>query len=288
VRRQNRFFQGSELSRLVVLSAIMVAGWTAAWLYARQTPELPEHPLAASDSPEPIVADRSEAFETVADRTPMSFRDNAAYSLLLARARGESPAGLAALTRRDVFLTHLWERPDQYRGVPVHIQGSALRVLRYESKLSQNGWLYEAWIITPEATRVPYVCVFEDAPKGLPIGTDISERVVFNGYFLKIMKYDATDVARGAPVLIGRIGWAPHESSRAEGPRISTTLRWSLIALGALFCVSLLRWIFQLRRLFAAPRPIESPRFTPTDQLEPGALDAWVQAVAQADEPDSS
>ena len=66
----------------------------------------------ATANPEPIVADRSIEFETVTDRTPVGFRDNAAYALLLERARGKSPAELAAVSRRDVALAHLWQNPE--------------------------------------------------------------------------------------------------------------------------------------------------------------------------------
>jgi hypothetical protein len=285
VDRRASFFRGSELSRLVILSAIMVVGWAAVWIYAQQPQDAPEPPLTAGERLEPVTADRSPEFETVTDRTPMSFRDNAAYVLLLGRARARTPAALAAESRRDIVLTHLWERPELYRGVPVHLLGTALRVLRYESKLSQSGWLYEAWIITPESSRVPYVCVFEDAPNALPIGTNISERVVFNGYFLKVMKYDAADVARGAPVLVGRIGWTPHESPAHGGPGMSSLLQWSLIVLGALFVVSFLRWIGQLRGLFAPFQRVAPAGTGRLDELDQTALDDWVKSVATADSP---
>ena len=108
------------------------------------------------------------------------------------------------------MLTHLWERPELYRGVPIHLLGTAMRVLRYESKLSKTGWLYEAWIVTPDARKFPYSCVFEERSGGLSRwAPNVSERVVFNGYFLKIMKYQAGDVARGSPVLVGKLGWEP-------------------------------------------------------------------------------
>jgi hypothetical protein len=284
VQRPSPFFHGSELSRLLIFSVIMIGGWAGVWLYAQQPTPPAEAPITASERPEPVVADRSEEFETVTDRTPMSFRDNAAYARLLDRARSKTPAELASESRRDIVLTHLWERPDRYRGVPVHLLGSALRVLRYESKLSKNGWLYEAWIITPETSRVPYVCVFEDAPKGLPIGTDISERVVFNGYFLKIMKYDAADVARGAPVLIGRIGWVPHQAAAPAGEGMSTTLRLTLIGLGAMFFLSLVRWIVQVRRFFTPPDPFKPTKTARTDELDPRAFNDWVRSVAECDD----
>jgi len=268
----------------LILAAVMIGGWVLAWNYLQKRPEPAEPPLTVAGKPEPVVPDRSPEFESVTDRTPMSLRDNAAYSVLLARAHEKSANELAAASRRDIFLPHLWETPELYRGVPVHLLGAARQVLRYPSKLTPRGWLYEAWIFTPEATRVPYVCVFEDAPEGLPIGTNISERVVFNGYFLKVMKYQAGDVPRGAPVLIGRIGWAPHEASPAGGNN-STLLHWSLAVIAALFLISLSRWIYQLRGLFSRPSQGSLLLSKSTqEEIEPSKLDAWVQSLADDDD----
>jgi hypothetical protein len=282
VRRPSPFFQGSELSRLVILATIMVVGWVLFWNFTQRRAAMAEPPLTAEENPPPVVADKSVEFETVTDRTPISFRDNAAYSLLLGRAREKSPEGLAAVTRRDITLAHLWKNPDLYRGVPIHLLGTALRVLRYESKLSKTGWLYEAWIIAPDSTRVPYVCVFEQAPKGLPIGGNISERVVFNGYFLKLMKYQAGDVPRGAPVLVGRLGWEPSATSPAD--ETNNTLKWSLWVIVGMFVVSLGRWGFQLHRLFTAPKL--SPKLPPTEEIDPSSLNAWAQSLARDEQDD--
>ncbi len=265
----------------------MIVGWVLFWNYTQRRLAPAEPPLAATAEPEPVVADRSIEFETVTDRTPIGFRDSAAYSLLLDRARQKRPAELAAASRRDIVLAHLWQNPGHYRGVPIHLLGTALRVLRYESKFSKTGWLYEAWIIAPDATKVPYVCEFEDAPTGLPIGTYISERVVFNGYFLKLMKYGASDVPRGAPVLVGRIGWEPTATDPADATR--TSLKWSLAVIAAMFSISLIRWLIQLRRLFTTPRPI--PRLSATEEIDPDTLSAWAESMApdndSAQDPDS-
>jgi hypothetical protein len=278
VERPTGFFQGSELPRLVVLAVVMVVGWALVWTYAGRPPEPAEPPTAANDNPEPIVPDRSIEFETVTDRTPVGFRDNAAYALLLERARGQTPEQLAAISRRDVFLPHLWQNPESYRGIPIHLLGTALRVLRYPSKLSRTDWIYEASIITPDAPRNPYVCVFEQAPEGLPIGANVSERVVFNGYFLKIWKYQAGDVARGAPLLVGRIGWEPRET--AHGGGASRTLRWSLFAIAAMFLVSLGRWVYQLIRAFTvAPSAGRHSTTPPVAELDPRALHAWTESM---------
>jgi hypothetical protein len=279
-----RLFRGSELPRLLILAAIMVVGWGLVWQFAQPRPAAvdsepgPVH--RAGEQPEPAVPDRSEAFETVTDRTPMSFRDNAAYARLVQKAREKTPAELAAEGRRDVALTHLWERPELYRGVPVHLLGTARRVLRYESKLSRTGWLYEAWIYTPEASKYPFCCAFEEPPAGFPVGTDLSERVVFNGYFLKIMKYQADDVPRGAPVLVGKLGWDPRP---APGPAAESnrTLFWSLVVLGGMFFLSLARWIFQLSQFLSGPRSGGGARAHPSDEIPADDLSAWVESVAR-------
>jgi hypothetical protein len=267
----------------LILAAVMVVGWGVVWRYAHRPQEPVEPEVTASENPEPIVPDRSVEFESVKDQAPFSFRDNAAYSLLLARARGKTPAELAAVARRDLVLAHLWQTPERYRGVPIHLLGTALRVLRYQSDLSKTGWLHEAWIVTPETTRLPYVCVFEEAPEGLPIGHDISERVVFNGYFLKIMKYQAADVTRGAPVLVGRIGWEPRAPATAKGG--NSTLWWTFVVIGALFFISLSRWIYQLGRLLTRPgTTLTLPPPKVSDEIDPTQLDAWVKSMAPADE----
>ncbi|WP_165071494.1 hypothetical protein [Paludisphaera rhizosphaerae] len=278
MNRPSPFFHGSELPRLALLAALTVAGWGALY-YAYHRPVAPpaEPPLRAGPAPAAIQPDSSEVFETVTDRTAMTFRDNAAYAYLLEKARPQTPAELAAEARRDVFLTHLWERPELYRGVPVHIQGAALRVVRFESKLSKSGWLYEAWIVTPDARRYPYDCVFEEAPEGFPIGIDVNERVVFNGYFLKVMKYQAGDTARGAPVLIGKIGWdrRPTDAPAEESNRV---LFWSMVVLGAMFLISLLRWVYQMLNFLAFPHRRGTPERTFNDEIPPEDLQSWVES----------
>lgn len=276
--RRHSFFLGSELPRLALLAAIALAGWGAVYYVAqRPAAPAPEPPLRAGDPAPPVEPDRSEAFETVTDRTPMGFRDNAAYAHLLEKARAKTPAELAAEARRDILLTHLWERPELYRGVPVHVQGTVLRVIRFESKMSKTGWLYEAWIHPPDVRRLLYDCVFEEPPAGFPIGADVHERVVFNGYFLKLMKYQAGDVARAAPVLVGKIGWdARPVATPAE--RSNRILFWSLGIVAVLFIVSLGRWIARMIHYMAFPHRRGKSSRTFADEIPPQDLQAWVES----------
>jgi hypothetical protein len=284
VRREASFFRGSELPRLLVLVVVLVAGFGLFWRYTRQGPRPAPPPVVVGDSPKPIEPDRSPAFESVTDRTPMSLRDNAAYALLLERARARTPDELAGDARRDILMTHLWERPEHYRGVPIHLDGTALRVLRYESKLSKTGWLYEAWIGTPDSGRFPYVGVFESPPEGFPIGPNLSERVVFNGYFLKVMKYEAADVARGAPLLVGRLGWDPSQSPDAGAPGSGSTLKWTLILLALMFLATLARWIASFGRLLRRDARATTRSATRTDEIDPATLEQWVQRAGDEED----
>ena len=200
MERPPGFFRGSELPRLLILAVIMVVGWALVWHFAHKMPPPAEPELVATAKPEPVVADRSIEFETVTDRTPIEFRDNAAYALLLQRARGEN-AGRAG--GRRAAATSSCRISGKTRSTTAACRSTcwatAQRVLRYLRSSVRPAGSTRRGSSRRKTTRVPYACVFEEAPPGFPIGTDVSERVVFNGYFLKIMKYQAADVSRGAP-----------------------------------------------------------------------------------------
>ena len=189
----------------------MVAGWILVWKYMHSPPEPALEPEpAARVAPPKVEPDQSPEFETVTDKTPIGFRDMAAYDLLLKRARETSAADLARQSHRDIYFTDLWERPEHYRGVPVHLLGNALRITTYESKRSPQGRLYEAWVNTHESQGYPYYCIFEDLPPGLPARA----RRLRAGRLQRLLSQaDALPRGQGrparAPVLIGRIGWTP-------------------------------------------------------------------------------
>ncbi len=275
------FFRGNEFSRLLLFLAIAISGWALVWFYLLKTPDVVREPQPVVEGrPAPIVPDASPEFETVTDKTPLAFRDSAAYKKLLDQARELTPTGLAAKARFDVTYAHLWQDPKHYRGVPIHILGAARRVLRYESKMSKTGWLYEAWIITPDLTKNPYVCVFEDAPRGFPIGEDVSERVVFNGYFLKIMKYQAGDMERGAPLLVGRIGWTPNAAPVGSSNR---SVYWLAGGVAIMFLISLVRWCLYLKRSLTPQPRRDYFGNVPVDVIAPDELSAFLEDIP--DEP---
>jgi hypothetical protein len=283
-RESSGFFRGSELPVMLFLLAIAIVGWVLVWKYlVSRTDEQPEPEQVLAGKPPPIETDESVEFETVSDKTPLQFRDMAAYEKLLMQARETTPAGLSAKARRDVFYAHLWDHSSEFRGVPVHLLGTVRRVLYYKSKLGRTGWLYEAWLITPESQKNPYVCVFEDAPCGFPVGADVSERVMFNGYFLKLMKYEAGDVPRAAPLLVGRIEWIrrPPETGSSNRPYY-----WLAGGVAVMFAISLVRWSWQLRKSMtrrARPR-VRTLVDRPTEDISPKELSEFLGSISEDEE----
>ncbi len=91
--------------------------------------------------------------------------------------------------------------------MPVHLEGTALRVLTYEVNpgLAPTGRIYEAWVYADENRLVPYVLAFDEPPPGLVVGPDLYLKVRFDGYFFKLLGYQAGDKLRAAPLLVGRL-----------------------------------------------------------------------------------
>ena len=115
----------------------------------------------------------------------------------------------------------------------------------------------EAWGWTDESRSFPYVVVFPDPPKDLPIGTDIRAEIVFVGYFLKVMTYTAFDHARGAPLLVGRIHTIETQSPVASTP--SNPYTNGLIITAGIACVSIAVWAGSRKRKQPVSLPITLP-----------------------------
>jgi hypothetical protein len=281
-RRPSSLFRGSELPRLLLLAAIALAGWPMIVLFARpQAEDKPVGPPVTAASLTPVVPDDGVEFQALIDKAPIQARETAAYAALLERAREASASELATSSHKDLLYTHLWERPRLYRGVPVHIEGTAKRIITYEANpaLTPKGRLYEAWVFSDENRAFPYVLIFEDAPPALPIGPDLFHRVTFDGYFLKLLGYRAEDKWRGAPLLVGRLRSTP---PLAEAPAPMVELRnYSRRDGFFLICLLLLGYIairafFQVRKALRGSRP--GPRASAAPEgLPPDQVAQWLQ-----------
>jgi len=284
VSQPQPFFRGNELPRLVLLLGLTLGGLAYLWSAVYNKKGEPEPVVVARAPLPPIKPDTSVEFETVEDKTEIQLRDMGAYKKLLSQVESLAPGELDRIAHRDVLSIQLWERPDHYRGVPIQIVGTVLRVLSYESKLVPSGRLYEAWMVTSDSQRNFYVCVFETPPGGFPVGDNLSERIVFNGYFLKLMKYQAGKDLQyySAPVLIGRIGWS--EPVAAKGHRGPSPMNWLAIAVGLMFLVSFYRWFSGLRRSLSPLRKTSTTRVPPNEEIAPEELAAWIESVPGEDQ----
>jgi hypothetical protein len=177
-----------------------------------------EAPTIAQD-PETVIAgpndlDDDEAARSaellglVTDGTPLKPREMPAYWQLMQWSQTATSAELEQRALQDVPFTQLCEQPNKYRGKLISMRLHVRRVLQYDAPVNplELHDVYEAWGWTDESRSFPYVVVFSQCPKGLPIGTEVQGEANFVGYFLKVMKVDgAKNNARGAPLLIGRM-----------------------------------------------------------------------------------
>jgi len=285
-RRPAILFRGSELPRLLLLAAIVLAGWPMILLFAggREDPKPPPTALPA-EKIEPVVPESGIEFQALVDKAPMRGRENAAYSILLRKARETPEKTLATEARRDLFWTHLWERPANYRGVPVHLEATARRILSYEvnPELAPEGRIYEAWVYSDENRSDPYVLVFEDPPAGLVLGPDLNVRLTFDGYFLKLLGYRAGDTFRAAPMLVGRLHVTPAQPA-APAPMVElrnmSKRDGFVLVFVLLFAYVVIRGVFQVRKFLRPGRAsAATQRSLINDEIAPEDLTDWLRSV---------
>ncbi len=293
LERTSSLFRGSERARLILLTGIVLAGWPAVYLLAQNQVNPPPPPpgpaVLTVEDVKPVVAEKGVEFQAIVDKAALLPRETAAYATLLQKARDTSPADLARAAHRDVLYTHLWERPQRYRGVPVHVEGTAVRVLTYPAlpQLSPKERLFEAWVYSNDNRSFPYSLVFEDPPKGFPLGAEVSARVAFDGYFFKLLGYRAGDNNRAAPLLVGRLTWTPTPRAAAEPDRFfGLTRREGIVLLfSGLFVYLTVRVAMQLKKVLDA-RPNRAPSVIRDEADAPNVVE-WLHALpAEDDEPE--
>ena len=213
------------------------------------------------------------SLKAVLDRQILQDVDMSAYWQLMRWSRTRPIAELEKLARRDLPYSHLWEEPDLFRGQPIRLKLHIRRVLKYEpSKNPQDlKMVYEAWGWTEDSRSFPFCVVFPDKPEGLPIGTDVDGDFVFVGYFLKWMSYQAYDVKKYAPLLIGRLRPATKAAGSAKASDWESSF---LMLVGGVLLLSFFGWfaIYGLRR----PRTIVAATTAVPDQLP----DNWLAGTA--------
>lgn len=252
-------------------------------------------PGPTDEDPEELDAAREE-FQAVSDREPLAVEEMPAYWRLMKWARAQSFDQLkkrAAAEARGqpgghIFFTQVWEQPEKYRGKLLYLRLHLKRALAHEAPENALGvkQVYEAWGWTEESKSFPYLVVFPDRPAGLPLGPDIHEEAVFVGYFLKLMSYEAFDVRRAAPLVIGRLHWKENLARTALRQNRPGYFWPVALGGGVLLLVLVLRWVYLFRRPRKRQRSVETAS-SPRDE----AMVRWLEGAGEApdfNEPDGA
>lgn len=137
------------------------------------------------------------------DRTGLAPADLPAYRAAL---RGE---GLS--TPQSARFRDLWERPREFRGRTVRVEGRVLR--RFAAPSSGDlPRRVEAWVAT--ATD-DLICLVYPGVPGQGSAAAGGEGVAFEGTSLGLIRYKGGDVVRRAPLVVGPV---PPRSIRAARP----------------------------------------------------------------------
>ena len=170
-----------------------------------------------SDDPEE-QDDAKADFPALFDKQDILAEEMPSYWRLLRWTQAESTESLHARSRNDLVYTHLAQDPEKYRGTLVSLRLHLKRVLRHDAPQNSDnlGKVFEAWGTTKESGSNPYVVIFPEKQPQLPLGADVFEEAKFEGFFLKLLSYEARDGhKRYAPLLVGRLNWMENPASVA-------------------------------------------------------------------------
>jgi len=150
------------------------------------------------------------------------------YSLL--RAVSETPPGWleeeAAKwqhTEKPISVTDLFNRPQETRGKPVLLHGTAKRVILTPVTDSETPSLfgidhyYQVYLFTEQSRGNPIVVCVRSLPEGMPVGSasDFAQPITVAAVPYKLWIYETREGPHYAPVLVGRsLVWHPMPTSK--------------------------------------------------------------------------
>lgn len=193
------------------------------------TPAVPEEVTPGPTDTDPAErAAAAEQFQALTDHTlAMGREEMPAYWRLFAWTEHQSLAELQQRADATAVLNQFVQHPDEQRGKLFQLKLNVRRVLSYPAPANSAGIekVYEVWGWTTESKAWLYCVLTAHLPPGMPTGPDVNESVTFAGYFLKCQGYHAAgagpqDKQLHAPLLIGRMAWAPpppRETAGADG-----------------------------------------------------------------------
>lgn len=252
-------------------------------------PDIPRVDRARGTPPEFVDADQWAAFQTdvqtVKDRQDMGPGDSPAYWRLIGWSRSQPFESLDAAARREMVFTQFWETPEDWRGELVHLELHVRRIISYEAGDNPENLetLYEAWGWTDESRQFPYAVVFDELPAGVSLGSDVREELIFAGFYLKNLSYQAGDARRAAPLFLGKVIRNPlAPTPAATQPPTNESSNWILLAAAGVVACSI---ILSLRRLMGPRRQGRAQSSGRQDSTDPEQVSSWLSGLPAAGAP---
>jgi len=224
---------------------------------------------------DPLEKDAAKwQFEGVLDKHKVVETDMPAYWRLMRWARALSFAEMEERAKRDVPFSDLFMDPEEHRGELIRLRLHVRRITAGKAHENSAGvkMMYDLWGVTDESKSNFYAVACAELPPEIPVSTDAYSEVVFVGYFLKVLGFEAGDgKERGAPMLIGRVkavgGGRTIAQRRSEGLLAMVAIGVAIIA-AALIIVALWR---MTRRKGRSALPATVPSLPTAD------VEAWLQ-----------
>ncbi len=219
-------------------------------------------------------------FDVVTDRQPIGDTDMPAYWRLLKWSRSRSFNELEQRADRDVPIAKLWNEPEKHRGELIRLKIRVRQIVKWDDIPENSSGAKATYDLsggTEESRGNPYVVVCSELPPEIKVATKTDQEVIFVGYFLKILKYEAFASNRGAPVLIGRVRAIPstaHIAADRSAGLISMLIVGGAVIVLVIILVAVYRVTRQPRRRALKPGP---------PALSNDNIENWLENVPAAD-----
>ena len=215
-------------------------------------------------------------FEVVTDKQRLNDVDMPAYWRLIKWARRRSFAELEQRANRDVPFAKLWEEPQKHRGELIRLRIHVQRIVAWDDVPENSAGVktvYELSGGTDESRGNPYIVVCAELPPEIKVASETHAEVVFVGYFLKILGYDAFKVRRGAPVLIGRVHTA------ASGAHFASARSAGLDAMLVVGCAVIVCLVIFVAVYRVTRRSRRAPLKPGPPALSNDNIESWIENI---------
>ena len=252
----------------------------------KSPPVAPPEPVATGPTDED--AEQADAFkeerQVIADRTlAMQREEMPAYDRVVGWVVDQPFSVLRKRAHTDITFNDLIQSPDKHRGQLIELELNVQLLRKIEEQIPSGEQLYEAWGFTTDSGSWLYDSIVVDLPKGMPVGTRISEQGRFVGYFFKVQAYlpalaKPRDPPQLAPMLIGRLVWKQIEQPKVQ----QSDWMWGYVLLGGFVLIAAVNLGIMYRRSRRRPGALLA---TATSKPRQVSVDDWLEQAGAGEAP---